>query len=111
MIARLTGQIAHAKPVFDDQHAVAVQTANHRTRRSGAGAANRNAGLVLDRRSQGALERLRQLLPAEHVGCLERFELAAALRTDRRHLAEMKLGIELDIRGLLSPLDLELGTR
>ena len=52
VIGRLAGQVAHALAVLQDQHAVAVETADDRPRRRGPEAARREARLVLERRSQ-----------------------------------------------------------
>ena len=86
VVARLTGQVAHPQAVFDDQHAVAVETADDGTRRSRTEAAQRDAGLVLERRAERALQLLRQLLSAEHVGGLKRLELIPAFRRHRHYL-------------------------
>src|SRR4029453_9382223 len=91
MIAGLARQITHAQPIFDDQHAIAVESAHDRSGRTGTKAAQRDARLHFERGAERGLDLFRQLLSAEDVGRLKRFELALALRTDRRDLAEMQL--------------------
>jgi hypothetical protein len=75
VITRLAGEITHAQPVLHNQHAIAVQAANHRACRARPEAAERDARLVLNRRAKRALQLFRQLLPAEHGRRLKRFEL------------------------------------
>ena len=65
VIAGLAGQIADPLAVLEDQHAIAVQAANHRPRGSRAERPLRNAGLRLQRRAErGSRARGSDRLPA-----------------------------------------------
>ncbi len=94
MVARLTRQVAHALAVFEHEHAVAIEAANDRTRRSWSETPERDARQVLDRRAQRALQLFREFLAAEHRRGLVGVELASAIRAHRDHLTEMNIGIE-----------------
>ena len=111
MVTRLAGQIAHPESVFDDQHTVPVHAPHDRARRTRTKTAKRNARLVFERRTERALDFLREVLAAEHVGGLKRLELAFRFRTDRRHFTEMELGVDPNVRGLQTRFDRDLRPR
>ncbi|MGC4085632.1 MAG: hypothetical protein QM736_26785 [Vicinamibacterales bacterium] len=66
VIARLAGEVAHALAVLEDQDAIAVQSPDDGTRRSGPLAARGNSRFVLQRLAECSLPLLLELLPREH---------------------------------------------
>jgi hypothetical protein len=68
VVTGLAGQIAHAQSVLDDQHAVAVQPADHWACGPRTETAQRDARLGLERCANRALQLDGQVLAAEHVG-------------------------------------------
>jgi hypothetical protein len=99
VVTRLARQIAHPHPVLEHEHAITVQPSDHRAGGAGAEAAHRHTRLVLKGRAQRGLERLGQLLPAQHVRRLVGVELVARVRTDGGDLAVMQFGIDSHVRG------------
>ena len=97
MVARLARQIACPLAVLQNLHAIAVKPADDRTRRSGAEAARREAGLVLERRAERAFELLGQLLARQHRRRLERIELAARLGADRRDFLKVQIEVDAEL--------------
>ena len=94
VIARLTREVAETLAVLENQHAVAVETANDGPGRRRPEAPGGDARLALQRRTQRHLELLRQLLPRQHGRRLERLELAAGVGTHRQHFLEVQLRID-----------------
>ena len=94
MVGRLAGQVADALPVLQDQHAVAIETSNHRPRRRRPKAPAGHAGLAFERRADRHLELFRQLLAGEHGGRLIDIELAARVGADRSHFLKVQIRID-----------------
>src|SRR5687767_2952723 len=74
--------IAVALPILQNQHAVAVEAADHRSCRRRAEAARRHARLILERLSERHLELLVELLAGQDRGWLIRLKCAAGVGTD-----------------------------
>ena len=83
VIARLTRQVAHALSVLEHRHAIAVEPADDRPRRSGPELAQRHAGRFRQRCANRRLEVLGQLLSRQHRRRLIRLELRTGRRAHR----------------------------
>ena len=97
MVARLARQIAGPLAILQNLHAIAVEPADDRPRWRGAEAARGDAGLVLERRAERALELLGQFLTRQHRRRLERIELAARFGAHRRDFLKMQIEIDAQL--------------
>ena len=103
VIAGLAREVADALPVFEDEHAIAVQPANHRAGGTGAERALGDARLGRERRAETPLQLLREILARENRRRLIGVELIARIGADRDDLGVVQFRIDSDVerdRGL-----------
>ena len=99
VIGRLAGEVVDALAVLEQQHAIAVEAANHGTRRPGPERSLRHARLILRaprRASPPSLDA--EVLPGEHRGRLIRLERVARVRAHRQHFRVVQLRLQLHVR-------------
>ena len=97
VVPGLAGEITNSLAIFENQHAVPIQTANDGARRAGTERALRHTRLPLQRGTEGRLQLLRELLASKDRCGLVRLERVARRRTNRDYLGVMDFWVQQDV--------------